>query len=112
MRTCLTITSLVLLLITPPLLAHTPVCRCELRQQQITCTGAYDDGSSASDVTLRVILHDGTILHNSVLDKHSQFRFTLPQKPFYVLMDAGPGEMVDIEWQDIKGMPAHHFPDA
>ena len=27
--------------------AHTPVCRCQLEAQQISCQGGYDDGSSA-----------------------------------------------------------------
>ena len=42
--------------------AHTPVCRCQLEAQRISCQGAYDDGSSADGITMRVLAYSGETL--------------------------------------------------
>ncbi|MFA5629987.1 MAG: hypothetical protein WC997_00630 [Porticoccaceae bacterium] len=90
-------------------LAHAPVGRCSLDGQTVNCEGRYDDGTRADGVTVSVITYDGETLHTQVLDRASRFQFALPTRPFYVLMDAGPGEMFEMDWRDIRGMSETRF---
>ena len=89
--------------------AHTPVCRCQLEAQRISCQGAYDDGSSADGITMRVPAYSGETLAHGVLDARSRFNTPLPGQPFYILMDAGPGEMFEVDWRDVVGIDQQHF---
>ena len=89
--------------------AHTPVCRCELNDERIDCEGGYHDGSSAIDVTMRVFAYDGQPLATGKLDGASRFSTQLPNQPFYILMDLGPGEVFEVDWRDIKGLDGQHF---
>lgn len=90
-------------------LAHTPVCQCRLDGQQIACRGGYHDGSNAVDVTMTVYAYSGETLAAGRLNKDSRFGFALPDQPFYVLMDVGPGEMFEVDWRDIDGLAPTHF---
>lgn len=83
--------------------AHSPVCRCNAEGAEIVCQGGFSDGSSASGVTLEVISHDEEVLFSGTLDGESKIRFARPDKDFYVLMDAGPGHTVELDFTDIEG---------
>jgi len=89
--------------------ADTPVCRCQLEAQHISCEGAYDDGSSVDGVTMRVLAYSGETLADGVLDARSRFSTPLPEQPFYILMDAGPGQMFEVDWRDVVGIDQQHF---
>lgn len=89
--------------------AHTPVCRCELNGDRIDCEGGYHDGSSAVDVTMRVIGYGGETLATGKLDAESFFSTAAPNRPFYILMDVGPGEVFEVDWRDIEGMDSQRF---
>lgn len=90
-------------------LSHTPVCRCQLAGQEVHCQGGYHDGSDAVDVTITVHSYGGNTLAAGKLNRDSQFHFALPHQAFYILMDAGPGEMFEVDWQDIDGIAPSHF---
>ncbi|HCP78314.1 MAG TPA: hypothetical protein DIU11_11435 [Pusillimonas sp.] len=89
--------------------AHTPVCHCELNDQRINCEGGYHDGSGAVDITMRVVAYGGETLETGKLNSNSRFSTALPTQPFYILMDVGPGEMVEVDWRDIEGMDSNHY---
>ncbi|MFV0278904.1 MAG: hypothetical protein ACK5HY_17230 [Parahaliea sp.] len=93
-------------------LAQIPVCHCRLDQGLISCEGAYKDGSRAEDVAMRVMTYGGETLHSGRLDRQSRFGAPLPDQPFYILMDAGPGEMFEVDWRDIEGLAEQHFRTA
>lgn len=92
--------------------AHMPVCRCELKGDRIECQGGYHDGSSAVDVTMRVIAYNGQPLATGKLDTASRFRTALPDQPFYILMDVGPGEVFEVDWRDIHGIAPDRMDDS
>lgn len=48
-------------------------------------------------------------LADGVLDARSRFNTPLPGQPFYILMDAGPGEMFEVDWRDVVGIDQQHF---
>ncbi|MGF6399432.1 hypothetical protein ABH905_003098 [Pseudomonas frederiksbergensis] len=84
-------------------LAHNPMCECKaLDAEQIQCTGGFSDGSGAPGVTLDVIGYDETILVPGKLGADSTLTFKKPGAEFYVLFDAGPGHVVEIDQADIQ----------
>ena len=84
-------------------LAHNPMCECkEIDNGQIRCTGGFSDGSGAPGVTLDVIGYDETILVPGKLGEDSTVTFKKPASEFYVLFDAGPGHVVEIDQADIQ----------
>ncbi|MBC3955558.1 hypothetical protein [Pseudomonas triticifolii] len=84
-------------------LAHNPMCECkQIDNEQIRCTGGFSDGSGAPGVTLDVIGYDETILVPGKLGEDSTVMFKRPASEFYVLFDAGPGHVVEIDQADIQ----------
>ncbi|WP_025993348.1 hypothetical protein [Pseudomonas viridiflava] len=84
-------------------LAHNPMCECkQIDNEQIRCTGGFSDGSGAPGVTLDVIGYDETILVPGKLGEDSTVTFKRPASEFYVLFDAGPGHVVEIDQADIQ----------
>lgn len=93
---------LLLLAMAGPALAHNPMCECEpIDGEQIKCTGGFSDGSGAPGVTLDVIGYDETVLVPGKLGSDSTMTFKRPGGEFYVLFDAGPGHVVEIDYADI-----------
>lgn len=83
--------------------ADNPICECiAIEGEQIRCTGGFSDGSGAPGVTLDVIGYDETILLPGKLGADSSLTFKRPDSEFYVLFDAGPGHIVEIDQADIK----------
>lgn len=92
-----------LLLVAGQALAHNPMCQCEpIEGEQIKCTGGFSDGSGAPGVTLDVIGYDESILVPGKLGADSTLTFKRPDADFYVLFDAGPGHVVEIDHADIQ----------
>ncbi len=85
-------------------LAHNPMAECKpaADKEQIQCTGGFSDGSGAAGVTMDVISYDEQILVPGKLDKDSKLTFKRPDGEFYVLFDAGPGHVVEIDHVDIQ----------
>lgn len=86
-------------------LAHNPIAECEVTEGQIIeCRGGFSDGSGAAGVMLDVISYDEDILIPGKLGDDSRLQFQRPEGEFYILFDAGPGHVVEIDYQDIEGM--------
>lgn len=84
-------------------LAHTPIAECKaIDREHIRCVGGFSDGSGAPGVTLDVIDYNETILIPGKLGDDSSLTFKRPASEFYVLLDVGPGHIVEIEQSDIK----------
>ena len=84
-------------------LAHNPMCQCEdIDAEHIRCTGGFSDGSGAAGVTLDVIDYDESILVPGKLAEDSTMTFKRPEGEFYVLFDAGPGHVVEIDHTEIE----------
>lgn len=85
-----------------PALAHNPMCDCKpVDGEQIQCKGGFSDGSGAAGVTLDVIGYDESMLVKGKLGDDSTLTFKRPDGEFYVLFDAGPGHVVEIDHTDI-----------
>ncbi|WP_273822587.1 hypothetical protein [Pseudomonas asplenii] len=83
--------------------AHNPMCECkQIDAEQIQCKGGFSDGSGAAGVTLDVIGYDETVLLPGKLGDDSTRTFKKPDGDFYVLFDAGPGHVVEVDKADIE----------
>lgn len=83
--------------------AHNPLAECKPSgDEQVQCTGGFSDGSGAPGVTMDVISYDEQILVAGKLDDESRMVFKRPEGEFYVLFDAGPGHVVEIDHVDIR----------
>lgn len=87
-----------------PAWAHSPFCQCKLVGDLIVCQGGFSDGTGAAGTVLDVISYDEEILLSSTLDEQSLIQFPRPDGDFYILMDAGPGHTVEIDWPEIEGI--------
>ncbi|ABN78687.1 hypothetical protein D1114_20360 [Cereibacter sphaeroides] len=88
-----------------PALAHNPIAECAAAEGRIIdCRGGFSDGSGAAGVTLDVISYDEDILIPGKLGDDSRLQFERPEGEFYILFDAGPGHVVEIDYHDIEGL--------
>ena len=94
--------SALLLLLATIAVAHTPLCSCyDNGDATITCEGGFSDGSSAAGVEMRVVDKDGKVLIKSTMDEDSEFTCKKPGSPYKVILNAGPGHMVEIDGDEI-----------
>lgn len=96
--------TLALVLSAMPALAHYPFCTCAAQGGTITCEGGFSDGTSAEGVKLDVISYDEDVLVPAKFDASSKVNFAKPAGEFYILFDAGPGHVVEVDWQDVDGL--------
>lgn len=96
--------AILLLLAATPAYAHYPYCTCAMEGGRIACKGGFSDGTGAEGVTLDVISYDEEILVPGKFGADSVVRFDRPAGEFYVLFDAGPGHVVEVDWRDIDGL--------
>lgn len=83
-------------------LAHTPLLTCyDNMDGTATCEGGFSDGSSASGISMKVLDTEGNILVEGVMDEDSSFVFDIPEVPYVVLFDAGPGHSIEIKGEDV-----------
>lgn len=87
-----------------PAAAHYPFCTCTAQGASITCEGGFSDGTSAEGVKLDVISYDEDVLVPAKFDATSKVQFQKPDGEFYILFDAGPGHVVEVDWQDVEGL--------
>lgn len=82
--------------------AHNPLCLCESGDGgEIRCKGGFSDGSGAPGVTIDVISYEEEILIPGKLGDDSSVTFERPDQEFYILFDAGPGHVVEVDHTEI-----------
>jgi len=90
--------------------AHVPVTRCTLQaDNRVECQTRYDDNSIAADILMGLYAYDDSLLLTGRSDVKGVYHFTLPDQPFYLLMDAGPGHVFEVDWRDIDGINPQLF---
>lgn len=91
-----------LLLAALPAFAHHPFGECrQVDRKIIRCTGGFDE-KPVPGLRTDVLDDQGNILIRGKLDAQASFSFEKPAEPFYVLIDAGPGQAVEIDDEDIR----------
>lgn len=83
-------------------LAHFPFVECHQSTVDIVCQGGFSDGSGVAGVTIDLISYDEEIIASKAFDEQSNVHFKPYDGEFYILMDAGPGHTIEVEWHEIK----------
>lgn len=98
------VSGLAMLLVSPFYFAHYPFCSCALQGEEIVCEAGFSDGSSAEGVIVDLITYDEKIISANTFDAQSLARFAPVKDEFYILLDAGPGHTVEVDWDTIDGL--------
>jgi hypothetical protein len=83
---------------------HLPIGKCWTEAKSIICEGGESDGDPLLNALVEVISYDEKTLFSGKLNDHSRIRFARPAGQFYILIDAGPGQVIELDWKDIKGI--------
>ncbi|MBB1487949.1 hypothetical protein H4O21_15185 [Oceanospirillum sp. D5] len=83
-------------------MAHSINLVCSQSDKQVSCKGGFSDGSEASNLPWEVISYDDQLLYQGHTSNRSEFSFQAPGEDFYILMDAGPGHVVELDITDIE----------
>ena len=81
--------------------AHSINLDCSQVQQEVQCTGGFSDGSGASNLPYEVISYNDDVLAQGHSSEQSTFTFPLPEQDYYILLDAGPGHVVELDMMDV-----------
>ena len=81
--------------------AHSINLDCSQVQQEVQCKGGFSDGSGASNLPYEVISYNDDVLAKGRSSEQSNFAFPLPEQDYYILLDAGPGHVVELDMQDV-----------
>lgn len=82
--------------------AHSIFVDCKDRAEAVTCQASFSDGSSAENLPFEVISYEDEPLLAGNTDSASAFVFARPQSEFYILLDAGPGHVVEVDMEEIE----------
>ncbi|MBJ7551217.1 hypothetical protein [Marinomonas ostreistagni] len=82
--------------------AHFPFLECTNEASNIVCIGGFSDGSSAQGITVDLISYDEEIIASKTFNDRSSVEFQQLGREFYILLDAGPGHTVEVDWDQIK----------
>ncbi|MCL6417567.1 hypothetical protein MIB92_18040 [Aestuariirhabdus sp. Z084] len=100
------VTALLLVMGSSNLYAHYPIldCRYEAHSnaiEMIVCEASFSDRSKAPNVLMEVISEDDEIILSGKTDEASVFRFERPEGGFFIIMDAGPGHVLEISNEEV-----------
>jgi len=82
--------------------AHSLFLDCAAKGNQVTCKTSFSDGSSAAEFPFEVISYDDDLLVQGQTDQDSSFSFNTPDQDYYILLDAGPGHVIELDMLDIQ----------
>lgn len=86
---------------------HYPLLDCQYTTDQQTesevvlCEAGFSDRSKAPNVVMEVFSEDDEVLAQGHTDDKAMYQFDRPEGAFFVIMDAGPGHVLEISDEDI-----------
>ena len=91
--------------------AHYPLLDCQYTTHQesnqqnnneiVSCEAGFSDRSKAPNVVMEVFSEDDEVLAQGHTDDKAMFQFDRPDGAFFIIMDAGPGHVLEISDEDI-----------
>lgn len=87
--------------------AHYPILDCVFstdtttRVDIVRCEASFSDRSKAPNVIMEVFSEDDEVLSKGHTDETAMYQFDRPEGAFFVIMDAGPGHVLEISDEDV-----------
>ncbi|GAA3925060.1 hypothetical protein [Litoribacillus peritrichatus] len=88
--------------------AHYPLLNCEFTEneqsatEQVFCDAGFSDGTKAPNVVMEVFSEDDETLVSGHTDATAKFQFDRPEGVFFIIMDAGPGHVIEISDEEVN----------
>lgn len=87
-----------------PAYAHYPLLDCRFGAEssvQVYCSAGFSDGSKAPNVLMEVFSEDDEVVAQGVTSDQALFDFERPNGAFFIIMDAGPGHVIEISDDEV-----------
>lgn len=84
--------------------AHYPILDCNVEAEHVACEASFSDRSKAPDVVIEVYSEDDEVLSSGLTNADSRYQFELPEGIFFIIMDAGPGHVIEISSDEVEGI--------
>jgi len=87
--------------------AHYPILDCVFTTDVassadiVRCEASFSDRSKAPNVIMEVFSEDDEVLSKGHTDETAMYQFDRPEGAFFVIMDAGPGHVLEISDEDV-----------
>lgn len=106
-RNCLSAIPTLGLLVSSMASAHYPILNCHVSDastpSQIICEAGFSDRSKAPNVLMEVFSEDDELLVKGKTSDTAMFEFERPEGDFFIIMDAGPGHVLEISNEEVDG---------
>jgi len=85
--------------------AHYPVLNCKMDTsvKQVICEAGFSDRSKAPNVVMEVFSEDDEQVAKGHTDDNAMYRFSPPSGAYFIIMDAGPGHVLEISDEEVNG---------
>mgnify|MGYP000628020969 CR=1 FL=1 len=87
-----------------PAYAHYPLLDCRFSDKdssQVFCSAGFSDGSKAPNVLMEVFSEDDEVVAQGRTNDRALFDFSRPDGAFFIIMDAGPGHVIEIPDEEV-----------
>lgn len=87
-----------------PAYAHYPLLDCRFGAEdsaQVYCIAGFSDGSKAPNVLMEVFSEDDEVVAQGRTNDRALFDFNRPDGAFFIIMDAGPGHVIEIPDEEV-----------
>lgn len=82
--------------------AHYPILDCTTSSKEVTCEASFSDKSKAPGVVMEVFSEDDEVIAKGRTDDESKYKFSRPDGVYFIIMDAGPGHVLEISDEDVQ----------
>ncbi|WP_250654899.1 hypothetical protein [Alkalimarinus coralli] len=85
--------------------AHYPLLDCYYGSEgglHVYCDAGFSDRSKAPNVMMEVFSEDDEVIAQGRTDENALFDFKRPDGAFFIIMDAGPGHVIEISDDEVR----------
>lgn len=102
---CKRFSALLLFLVSANSSAHYPILHCHFinndNQSLVECSAGFSDRSIAANVVMEVYSENDELISAGKTDEAAIYRFEPSSEIFFIIMDAGPGHVIEISDEDV-----------
>ncbi len=83
--------------------AHYPILNCAVTDDQpkVSCEASFSNQTKAPNIVMEVYSESDDLIASGTTDSEAMFYFPLPQGNYFILMDAGPGHVLEISNDEV-----------